>query len=98
MGVGTIILLEICAAHESAYGTKRTSTIAHRCPLLGVKRTSTGANPMSAFDPTRILSAQSTIAALTPSDDRVTRTIVVYNGSDTMVAKTTISQVVGPHG
>ena len=24
--------------------------------------------------------------------------IVVYNGSDTMVAKTTISQVVGPHG
>jgi hypothetical protein len=23
------------------------------CPLLGVKRTSTGANPMSAFDPKR---------------------------------------------
>jgi hypothetical protein len=24
-----------------------------QCPLLGVKRTSTGANPMSAFDPKR---------------------------------------------
>ena len=24
--------------------------------------------------------------------------IVVYNGSDTMLAKTTISQVAGPHG
>ena len=26
---------------------------AHQCPLLGVKRTSTGGNPMSAFDPKR---------------------------------------------
>jgi hypothetical protein len=26
---------------------------AQRCPLLGVKRTSTGARPMSAFDPFR---------------------------------------------
>jgi hypothetical protein len=28
---------------------------AKRCPLLGVKRTSAGANPMSAFDPKRTL-------------------------------------------
>jgi hypothetical protein len=28
----------------------------NRCPLLGVKRTSTGTNPMSAFDPKRTLS------------------------------------------
>jgi hypothetical protein len=27
----------------------------NQCPLLGVKRTSTGANPMSAFDPKRTL-------------------------------------------
>jgi len=26
---------------------------AQQCPLLGVKRTSTSANPMSAFDPKR---------------------------------------------
>jgi hypothetical protein len=30
---------------------------AAECPLLGVKRTSTGANPMSAFDPKRTLNA-----------------------------------------
>jgi hypothetical protein len=30
-------------------------TVARQCPLLGVKRTSAAANPMSAFDPKRIL-------------------------------------------
>jgi hypothetical protein len=28
-------------------------SIEFQCPLLGVKRTSTGGNPMSAFDPKR---------------------------------------------
>ena len=37
----------------SANGTKRTSQCAQQCPLLGVKRTSTNAKPMSAFDPKR---------------------------------------------
>jgi hypothetical protein len=28
-------------------------TVTRQCPLSGVKRTSMGSNPMSAFDPTR---------------------------------------------
>jgi hypothetical protein len=31
------------------------SIVGRQCPLLGVKRTSTGGDPMSAFDPKRTL-------------------------------------------
>jgi hypothetical protein len=33
------------------------SNHARECPLLGVKQTSTGGDPMSAFDPKRTLAA-----------------------------------------
>src|SRR5215472_1671896 len=39
----------------SAFGTKRTFETEFRCPLLGVKQTSDGRTPMSAFDPKRTL-------------------------------------------
>jgi hypothetical protein len=39
----------------SAYAQSGHSAVAVQCPLLGVKRTSMGGNPMSAFDPKRTL-------------------------------------------
>jgi hypothetical protein len=51
----TIAAVSIAAVHEFNGHPNALS----RCPLLGVKRTSTGANPMSAFDPKRTCQSKS---------------------------------------
>jgi len=52
MEVGTSILLEICAVHESLFGTKPTCVDpVAACPLLGDQRTWLGRGSRSDIDP-----------------------------------------------
>jgi hypothetical protein len=49
--MGTIILLDICAVHESAYGTKRTSQHAEPMSAFGGKADITRTCADVCFDP-----------------------------------------------
>jgi hypothetical protein len=42
------------------------STAARQCPLLGVKRTSTGGDPMSAYDPKRTFTSDALTTSSLP--------------------------------